>query len=305
MNILKPSTAETEVKVEKKQPAVIDNEKDYAAVIGDLIHYCKNNKLYYQQLIFGRIIRWQNLELPANTNNKILIELRKEAITELDGLQTVDDPITLLQSSEALFMEPGGQFCLDLQYYTCIALERLGDDDAKEQLELLVNQLVKQHPKLSELKYKDSRAFANNNTKQWLLSLGKNKSPEPIISHNSSEFNNHQYYLEQSKLQSADKKLATQLKILKTMPVNCAREEIEKDFAIAKLLSEKQTDLSCYQYQTLLERVKKQHLEIWLPELASQILSSYLNLLKISKANDEELSRITKWLCRLDPLACL
>lgn len=302
INLLKSNKVEPEISQSKS--AVIDNEKDYIEAVKELVNYCKNNNLSYQKLILTRLMRWHGLEVPVANSNKILLELRKEAIRELDGLANIDCAQKQLDSSEALFMETGGQFCLDLQYYTCDALAKLGETDPKEQLELMVSQLIKKHPKLIDLQYKDLRPFANSKTKQWLQALGKTKQQDVVVSQSSGEFKNHQEFLEQAVLQARDKTLASQLSQLRSIAVNCPREEIEKDFAIAKLLSKKQSELACYQYQSLLTRVQEQNLELWLPELASQILSSYLQLLKMSRASDEELSLITKWLCRLDPLAC-
>ncbi len=286
----------------------IENEQDYTKRCRDVFNYCKVNAMRAEAISLSRAVHWPtHFSLPKHNQNKTLVmNIRKEGLDEINRLREINDPTLLFNCCESALWDIGGPYLLDLNYYSYCALEQLADIPAIEQLTFQVCQLIKRLPELPTLIFKNDSPFANQETRQWINQL---ITPVTIISQatlkKTSDGKNHQYFIEQAKKQATTCNTSAYLHVLRQLPTLSAEEGIEKSFAIAKLLSGTNNELAMHHYQALLQKIEVQHVDKWLPELAINILSAYQTLLKTTNNNREELSRITYWLCQLDPCVCL
>lgn len=283
----------------------IENEKQFSESGKLLVDYSRSEQWYYAQILIARAMKWQHLVLPGHTDNKTLLpEPRKSGITEVESAYQAGEYSLLLKRSEVLFMESGGHFLLDLQFYSCHALEKLGELGCLKILQTLTCELIRKIPELPELTYQSGVAFANSETRHWLDALlnstDKMQDAAPIDAEK-----NHQYFIQQAKSYAASKQLSDQLKALAQLPTGNAKEVVEKQFAEAQLLSLKHKDLAGFRYQQILEDMQATQMARWFPELACQILQAYRLLLKDQKLKQDELQKVVGWLCRIDPLAAL
>ena len=297
---LKPPAEDVSLKIE--------NEQDYAKRCRDVFNYCKISGMRAQAISLSRSVHWPiHFSLPKHNYNKTLVmNIRKEGLDEINRLRELSDPTLLFNCCESALWDIGGPYLLDLNYYSYCALEQLGDTPAIEQLTFHMRQLIKRLPELPYLIFKDDSPFASIDTQQWINQL---IAPVPTTSHatvqTANNEKNHQYFIEHAKKQATTNETSAYLQALKQLPTLSAREGIEKTFAIAKLLSATNNDLAMHHYQALLQKIEEQHIDKWLPELAINILSAYQTLLKTTNSNTKERSRITYWLCQLDPCVCL
>jgi len=291
--------------VEKKENLVIEDEKDFMTTSRSLFRYCQLNSMHKEQVSIARMMRWSsNFKVPVHKNNKSQLPfLRKEGIDEITKLLNGNDPTLLFNQSESAFLDSGGQYYLDLQYYSYCALKKLSKTSAVSTLIFHVSELIKKHPDLIYLKFNDDTPFASEQTKLWLANLNKTVIKEVPVN-TQSKFKSHVDFVKQAQQQSLSEELSSQINTLKSIPANSSRESVEKDFAIAKLLSLSKKELASIHYQTLAEQIKEENLDIWLPDLAIDILKSYKNLLTTLPNSNNELKKVMQWLCKLDPVAC-
>lgn len=146
-----------------------------------IINYYLDNANYLAAAAHARALRWSDINLPPHANHKTAIEpLRKEALQKLTPLLTTDNHQEIYLYCEELFLEPGGQFLLDLQYYAHKAAKAMENQELATLLAIQVNSLVQRFPKLPELQFKNGSAFANQQTKDWLLTPATNNINDHI-----------------------------------------------------------------------------------------------------------------------------
>lgn len=289
---------------EKQINGPLEDQKDYEQTCRRLFSYFKENVMRTELVNIARMMRWSNtFKIPEHKNYQTQIPMiRKECVAELNELLETGEPGLLFNKVEAAFLEIGGQYFLDLQYYSYCALKNLSDKKALSMLEFHMRNLLESYPLLVSLSFSDGTAFAGESTKQWLSGL---KHSSTVVKSESVVSSNIRHdFLNQAKQLSSSTDLLSIMNHLKKLPANSPRETIEKSYAIAQLLSGKKKDLAYYQYQTLIEQIKEQHLELWLPELAIEIFVSYRNFLVTMKGRETELKKVTQWLCHLDPITC-
>lgn len=287
-------------------PKIIESQQELIAHSKILFNYFKKQKHRPDAIALTRAIHWsEHFKLPRHNQNKPLIKpIRKEALDEIIQLHTnQNNPEALFSCCEGAIWDNSGPYLLDLNYYSYCALNQLEDFDAVETLTLKVKQLINRLPSLIYLSFDDDSPFANSDTQQWLTEL--TDSARESIETSSAPTNNHEKSYIDFISQTRSNDLLDQIQALKILPVSSKREELEKSFAIAQLLTKKNKDIAITYYHGIIKTLEQYHLDMWLPELGITILKAYLKLLKTVPNQTAEITKITNWLSQLDPCACL
>lgn len=287
----------------------IEDQKSFDTLSRKMLRYCKQHQLLLTQLLLARTLRWGNFSLPTSQKGRTLFPApRKEARQELDICINGTDKERLLQCSETLFMEAGGQVWLDLQYHTYHALKALNRAYEAKLLLGVITVFIQQFPTLVELAYSDGHPFAEVKTQQWLqLVLAENTSSKPRRTGKQSDngIRDHQFFLTQAAQLAKENTIAAQLACLQTLPTYTPLERLQLQYATAQLVAKQKPQIALGLLQTLTEVLKSQHLDVWLPSLAIDILLTYRMILLQTRASESQLGEIQQWLGRLDPLLAL
>ncbi|MDF7675603.1 TssA family type VI secretion system protein [Neisseriaceae bacterium ESL0693] len=119
-----------------------------------------------------RVFRWDLLrQLPPNEAGITrIMPPRGILLGQLDNLYLQQHWSELWRLCQQAFMEGANHFCLDLQYLSWCAMQHLGDEALlwADVLSSDVALLLLRLPKLDQLSFSDGRAFASEETRQWL-----------------------------------------------------------------------------------------------------------------------------------------
>lgn len=149
----------------------IDSAEEAQQVCHSVIEYYQSVQQWYSAVALARVLRWGEINIPAATNGKTMLPPPHNAnIARLTAHINTAEPEKLLSVCEEMFLQEGGKFWFDLQYYAYRAATDMGQ---KELAEYLMNQLchlLAQHPQLIDLEFANAQAFASEITKTWLRS---------------------------------------------------------------------------------------------------------------------------------------
>lgn len=199
-------------------------------------------------------------------------------------------------------------FWLDGQYLLWQCLNALKAEQAMQELEQQLAQLLRRLPGLEALSFFDGTPFANNETRAWLSSLGSNRSAKPntATSHhdgNQAEweqgYQQAQQILAQDGLRGAAEHLADGLQRARG-----GRARLHWQLARARLCFEaRKYDLAKTQLESLDHVLRGSALEDWEPDLVITVLRLLHNCYELMPQNAavrERRDGIYRRLCHLD-----
>lgn len=258
------------------------NEKQAIGLQRQLIHYWQQEKQWLLACQLARSLRWTNLSIPG----KALPEPRKEALKGLETALSQKNPENIIQQCESLFLEPGGQFLLDLQYHAWQAAKDIGQRELTDYLLQQTLWLVKHHPQLKSSAFSNGMPFAASETIQWLDSQSQTE-----FEGDRREKSTHDY-LNEAKKQTSALDVSSLLMYLQNQKSGTALEALHLLQAKARACQDMQRqDLAMVYYQELLSSMDRQQFALWYPQEAvamwQEILSFTENKGHISLATEQ------------------
>ncbi len=247
----------------KKKNTLIQSQPEDSQQAFDLqkqlIHYWQTEKQWLLACQLARSLRWNELSPPPDKNKKTNITpLRKEGMQSLEKALKKDDPQAILSQCESLFLEPGGQYFLDLQYHAHQAALRLDLQDLADYLLQQSRWLCTHHPHLSDLAFSDDKPFASLDTQQWLDNKATDEPPHAALEKTVD------VYLKQVNIQDKFKDLNAILKQLQEENPQTALEQLRLLQASARACKiRQQYDLAMIYYQELLSVIDRQQFALW------------------------------------------
>ena len=237
-----------------------------------ILQQYETNPYSLQAAYYRRALRWGDLvEIPVNNNNLTQIPPPREST------------LHHYENNEERFMEPSGQFWLDLHYYSYVDLYENNYTDLANYLLYSVKTLISRLPELPYLYFSDNTPFANNDTQKWLLDLIQKKklytnsnaikkiiTPEKIILKKIPGEN-----------------LYSHIQILQKTRATSIKKKFKQNYVTAKLcVLYKRPDLAILLYESLEQTIQDYHLEEWEPELALTVFEDFYAILKSSEKSD-------------------
>lgn len=236
-----------------------------------LVQYWQKEKQWLLACQLARSLRWAHLTDPSAT----LPAPRKEALLALEKALKQDDPEQILQQCESLFLEPGGQYLLDLHYHASEAAKKMGEVELAHDLLQQTKAISRRFPQLLQLNFQNGMPFASSLTRHWLDSASQ--SPEKQREKEKST----QDFLNEAQTTTAHRDLAHALLILKQQKPASALEGMRLLQAKAQLCQQMQRqDLAMVYYQELLSTMDSQQLLLWHPEEAVLIWKEILTFIE-------------------------
>lgn len=267
--------AETEI--------IIDNEKEALNHIKKIISFYHKEKNWLTAARYARVLRWGKLSLPPSKENKTHVQpVRKEALKQLEVAVTKHDPVAVLSMSESMFLQAGGQFKLDLQWYAYQSAEALGDELLAQLILSQLQALIENYPTLPKLMFNDGSCFASDECRQWIESTKvMSQSQEPIVKDRVAATVRTSTQLLQLALASSNKKSLTQVnKALDVIEIEGVLEQVHQLHAKAKAaLKYNEKNIAFSQLMALHQQTQRDKLYLWHKESAMAIWHDLLQLL--------------------------
>lgn len=271
--------------------------------------------LSYQLLRFAL---WTPLEvLPPVTDGKTLIPPPDpQFVAMLQDLTARADWHSLIQTAETQLRQ--SPFWLDLNRFTCQALENLGQpyNKASDAVIQEVQRLLDRLPGLITMLFSDGRPMADQESQEWIQSLSATDDamPPSLMSQLTATAGAGESLLA-TRMQEAESLLKEQ-KLLEAVVLlqdevkrsGSEREKVLWQLALCKILSSgKQAETALPLFDQLVDTVDKFKLTCWEPALALEVYMTVWNGLQRlpKKGIEDRLNAILQMITRIDTVTGL
>jgi type VI secretion system protein VasJ len=290
----------------------VSSEREAFDLTFRLSTYCREQGNWPQALAFTRALRWGALDLPPHEQGRTRVPAPRDgAVTALENQRQAEDPAALLQLCESLFLEPGGQFWLDLQYLSRQAANTAGLNDLQAFLDGQAGLLLRRLPDLAILCFEDGRPFADFATRAWLDELCREEIAQIAATTEDDWEGQFSTTLKQARELAAHKKLLEGLNLLRSLPVPNQTRRLRLELAQAGLcLQGSRLDIALPLVESLEEQVDTQRVALWDEALALEIWRFALDTRQqcVCKASAEEKAaletrtrQLRSQICRTNP----
>ncbi|WP_305042640.1 type VI secretion system protein TssA [Geoalkalibacter sp.] len=294
----------------------IGSERQALELTRALALYFREQGHWPQSLAMTRALRWGGVALPPHEQGRTRVPApRASAVAALDQQRLALDPPRLLDMCEALLLEPGGQFWLDLQYLARQAAKAWGRGDLEQCIDGQTALLLQRLPELATLSFEDGRPFADATTRAWLAELqGAKPSPRETVPRDDWDARLAET-LNAARDLAARKKLGEALGLLDQFAADNEGRRLRLALARAALCRQGgRADVALPLVDALEEQAESCRLVLWDQPLALDIWRLAVEVLrdcarKVSAeekaALDSRARRLHACICRADPAAAL
>ncbi|SDK52004.1 type VI secretion system protein VasJ [Pseudomonas delhiensis] len=245
-------------------------------------------------------LRWDTVHQspPQEVNgNTRLVPPRTEYRAQLKRLYLQQSWTELLDQVERMYAEGVNHFWLDLQWYLCQSLSKLGvpyegwADIIKRDLGMFLDRL----PGIEQLRWNDGTPFADEPTRDWIMQHVNGNQPSAWISTPvaASSTTDDLLALESEALAQADSDgVEAALAWLAARPdVTTGRQRWLLRLLMARVAEQYcKSDLAIHLLGELDSVAQQQHLQAWEPELGFEVKARLLKLLR-QKAQRNDVDR--------------
>ncbi|OBY90669.1 type VI secretion system ImpA domain-containing protein [Pseudomonas sp. AU11447] len=235
-------------------------------------------------------LRWDTVHQspPQEVNGYTrLVPPRTEYRAQLKRLYLQQSWAELLDQVERMYAEGVNHFWLDLQWYLCQSLGKLGvpyegwADIIKRDLGMFLDRL----PGIDQLRWNDGTPFADETTRDWIVQHVSGNQPAAWMSTPvaASSTTDDILALESEALAQADSDgVGAALAWLATRPeVTSGRQRWLLRLLMARVAEQYgKSDLAIHLLGELDSVAQQQHLQAWEPELAFEVKARLLKLLR-------------------------
>ena len=268
-----------------------------------------------------RVVKWSRIELPTTDAAKHGAQPPEKSVAEALTFQFTNGVWEhLLNNAEAAF-RANDPLWLDLQRYTCAAMQGLGAPYAKARAAVMdvTGQLVRRlGPGIYDLAFSNGTPLCSGETKMWIeaeLAQGQGGAGGRAGGAAASDGKLTEATDAARKLAGSGK-LTDAVKTLQEGLAGCVqrRDRLLWKLRIAELCHDaKRLQLAASLLDECWEEVRRYHVEEWEPSLAVEVAQALYRCRKALTSADkqptpEALAGVRDsftWLCQLDPLAAL
>jgi len=297
------------------QEAAIGSEREAFGMTRALSRFYNEQGNRLQAAAFNRALRWGGLTLPPHDQGQTRVPSPRDgAVAALEQQCRADAPEALLDLCESLFMEPGGQFWLDLQHQCSQAAAAAGLEDMQRFIDGQTRLLLERFPELDSLSFEDGRPFASPATRSWLDELG-NTNPKEASQPGPAPLDDWDVQLteliQKARSLAVQKKLSQALNLMRTLPAQSKAQRLRLQLTQAELcLQGGRPDVALPLAQHLEEQSAGLRVEHWDQSLALEIWRTALETFQqcLRRAAPEEKALLNEnirclraRICRADP----
>lgn len=298
-----------------RQQADIGSEREAFGMTRALSRFYHEQGNRLQAAAFNRALRWGGLTLPPHDQGRTRVSApRDSAFAALEHQCRADAPEVLLDLCESLFMEPGGQFWLDLQHQCSRAAGAAGLEDLQRFVDGQTRLLLERFPELESLSFEDGRPFASPVTRSWLDELRnthtrETSQPEPAALDDwDAQLTD---LVKKARSLAVEKKLSQALNLIRILPAPNKARRLRLQLAQAEIcLQGGRPDVALPLVQHLEESSASLQVEQWDQSLALEIWRTALETFQqcLRRAAPEEKALLNEnirclraRICRADP----
>lgn len=217
----------------------IASERELAAAVRAIREFLLARGEPLQAAYFSRAQRWGGLAVPPHDSGQTRVPPPRPAgWVELERDRGAGNWPQVLRLSEQLFLEPGGQYSLDLQAIAVEAARVLGQNDLADFIAGQTVLLVRRLPALLRLTFEDGRPFSAPATREWLEAL--QEMPRPRLGDGGENDGELTARLQAARETAQRQNLGEALALLRTTPVADERGRLQLRLAMARLCLEAQ-----------------------------------------------------------------
>ena len=249
-------------------PLAINSSQQEEKTVRDLLAWYRQEQRFEPMVRLSRSLRWSDLVVPPAEDNKTRVPApRATSLNALQHALSQGDPAQALLAAEKAFLEPGGQYCLQIQKAAAEAARSLGLSTLSELVQRETVALLERHRGLMSLQFADGSPFVEGDTRNWLDSLMT--SSTDTASDTAGQWSEVAVQAGQVCNQSG---LAEGLRVLDEVATRGRRERTEQDLLKAELcLSSLRSDLAVPLLEAVAERLDDHGIAAWEPAFAVRV----------------------------------
>ncbi len=264
----------------------IESTTQYTQTIRQLMLYFREQKLYAKMVGVALSCQWGNLKMPQNENGKTrLPSPRETSIARIRNAMENEQWEEGLIASLDAFMEPSGQFCLDIPKWLHDCAKNGNHRDVAELVKMQVLLLVQRLPKFLQLRFDNEEGFVSSTAAAWI---------EQIEQHDQSAGSRREQgsltdYLSHGRKVMQEQNIQQAFTSLSQLPHNNDLERAYIEFCKAQLCVEQdRSELALPILLQLEKTVKKLSLANVAPAFAMQVWRQLYRLLKDRSSTEEQ-----------------
>ncbi len=294
--------------------AGIASERELVAATRGIRDYLLQNQEYLRAVGFSRALRWGSLGLPPDDQGRTRVPAPRQAgFNELRQLLKGGEHLAAFRLCENLFLEPGGQLCLDLQLHGCTSARALGWAEVTEFIAAQTAALVQRLPKLPGLSFESGQPFAEPATRAWIEGrlrgpVGETEEAESVVEEDRQK--ELAGRIAEARALLASNQLAAALALLKEYPVRDERQRLQLRLAMARLCLEAgRSEIAIPVLEELDATAERNALHLWDRGVAMEVWTLRLEALwdhmartggKEKDVLGEKLAELQARICRTD-----
>ncbi|WCN10817.1 TssA family type VI secretion system protein [Marinomonas mediterranea] len=280
----------------------ISSDSQLAQVHRQLLKHYRGKQEYGAMVSLARAVKWGDLKLPTNENNKTRVPAPRDAsLNKIRVAYDSENWIEAFLAAEDAFMEPGGLFSFDLQRWSAVSAQKAGLKSVFMNIESMSHSLLSRLPNLKKLSFENGVSFFSGSGAAWYEQV---ETKFKASSSNTEQVD----YLAKARSIKEEKGLASSLSWLKQEQSSEIAQQISVQLAQACLCHEEGLlDAALALLEALDKQTEETNVSVVLPHLAMGVWRQKYLVLKdtIAKASDHEaMSRIEKERLRLQSRMC-
>ena len=278
----------------------IDSEQGEQKALRDLLAWYRQERRYEPMIRVSRSLRWSGLVVPPADKNKTRIAPPRAA--SLNAVRAALDSQQwdeALLAAERAFLEPGGQFCLELQHAAFQAAEGMGMPALAELIGRECRSLLQARRELIKLHFSDDTPFLSGPAVSWVESLLQENAAQ------ADQNDNHWSQVASEAVEAAQRDgLVAGLKVMDQVPTQGRKARSEQDLHKAELcLLHQRHDLALPLLEAIAERLDDHGIPVWEPAFALRVWRLMQQALRAGESGEHvqlRLEQIVNHISRTD-----
>ncbi len=249
----------------------IGSERDLLNATREIITFLRQQGDWPRMAAYARALRWGALTCPPAEDGRTRIPApRQPALAAIEQALAGQAWQDAWLACEAAFMEPGAQFCMQIQQWAAQAAEGMGRRDVAELIRNETLGLLKRVPELSRLRFENGEPFVGAICEPWIQELlSADAHPEAAATETDEAWVSVR---EQARGAAKDDGLAAALRVVDGYPTHCGRERVRSQVFKAQLcMDQGRAELALPALEAAAERIEQLGLADWEPDFALQV----------------------------------
>ena len=246
-------------------------ERDLLNATREIIAFLRQQGDWSRMAAYARALRWGALTCPPAEDGRTRIPApRQAALAAVEQALAAKAWQDAWLACEAAFMEPGAQFCMQIQQWAAQSAEGMGRRDLAELIRAETGGLMKRVPEVTRLSFENGEPFVSGSCEAWLEEIAAADSVPEVGPGEVDE--TWTAVREEARAAAKDDGLAAGLRAVDGYPARSGREHMRAQVFKAQLCMEQgRAELALPALEAAAERIEQLGLAEWEPDFALQV----------------------------------